>query len=249
MSSKTLRALLLAAALLAPALRAEALAIYSADVVTQFSVTGFFDSAGTAIAKPADLVVEGTAQVFDRFQSATPGATASASAVPQVIATDPLDLVLGEGPRQEASASGSAAFPPVAMSDAIARTDGLVFLDNQSFLETYRVDFELAVTWSVDAAVSLAGETARSTISVLLDTLSGGVLFELDEIADTQTSDPSGADTVVFFGSVLLGPRDFDEIAIETDATGAASAVPEPASAVLIGLGAGLLAGGRRIRR
>jgi hypothetical protein len=121
-----------------------------------------------------------------------------------------------------------------------------VYLDNQSLVATYRVDFELSVTWSVDAAVDLAGEAARSTISVLLDTLSGGVLFDLSEIADTETSDPSGADTVIFSGSVLLAPLDFDEIAIETDATGAASAVPEPSSGALLGLALGLLAAGRR---
>lgn len=72
------------------------------------TVTGFADGSGTSIPKPADLIVEGDADVLDQFESATPNATASATPFAQVSAADPLDLMLGDGPSQDALISRSA---------------------------------------------------------------------------------------------------------------------------------------------
>jgi hypothetical protein len=229
-------AVLLLCALLAPP-ASHALASYSAQATSLLTVTGFADGSGTAIPKPVDLIVEGDAFVFDEFEAATPGATASAAAVAQLLAVDPFDLMLGEGPSQDALVSGSAVYTSDASSQAVARTDGLVFVDNASTTETYRVDFGLSVSWLVDASVSAPHEIARSEISLLLAALSGGVLFELIEFADTATGDGPDAASSLFFGSLTLGPGEFDELTMRTDAIGAARAVPEPSTALLIGLG------------
>jgi len=142
--------------------------------------------------------------------------------------------------------SGSAANPPNSTSEAIARTDGLIFLDNMSATSTYRVDFELSFSWLVDASVSAADEAARAEISLLLDALSGGVLFELLEVADTATGDGPGSSSSFYTGSLTLGPGEFDELTIRTDAIGAARAVPEPSTALLVGLGLAWAGAARR---
>jgi hypothetical protein len=231
-------------ALLLASSEAHAVAIYSAEATSTLTVTGFANASGTPIAKPGDLLVEGGASVFDEFTLEEGDATASAAAVALVTANDPLNLMVGEGLSLDASVVGSATFPPLSTSEAVARTDGLIFLDNLSPTNTYRVDFELAISWSVDASVSGLYETARSEARVLLDTLSAGVLFELLEIADTSTADGPGSDSSIFTASLTLAPGEFDEIAVRTDATG--SAVPEPSSAVFVGLGLACL-GSRRL--
>ena len=73
---------------------------------------------------------------------------------------------------------------------------------------TYRVDFELSVSWLVDASVSDIHESARSDISLLLASLSGGVLFELVEFADTLTGD--GADGAATFRAPGTAPERTD---------------------------------------
>jgi len=229
-------AVALLCALLAPT-ASHALASFSAQATSLLTVTGFADGVGTPIPKPVDLILEGDAFVFDEFEAATPGATASAAAVAQLLAVDPFDLMLGEGPSQDALVSGSAVYTSDATSDAVAQTDGLVFLDNASSTETYRVDFELSVSWLVDASVSDIHESARSDISLLLASLSGGVLFELVEFADTLTGDGADGSSSIFSGSLTLAPGEFDELTMRTDAFGNARAVPEPSSALLIGLG------------
>jgi len=216
---------------------ARATALYAADLAAELTITGFFDAGGLAIAKPTDLVVDGSAALFDRLVETSGGATADAPYTVEVLAADPLDLQLGEGLRLAAGASGSASAPPVSAGESVARTNGLLFVDNRSASATYRLGFELAVPWALDVSVDAATtETARADVGVLLESLSGGVLFELLETADALAGPGSRSDAALFTGQLVLGPRGFDELGLVADGTGAATAVPEPSTLLLLTL-------------
>jgi len=228
---------------------ARATALYAADLAAELTITGFFDAGGLPIAKPADLVVDGSAALFDQLVETSGGATADAPYTTLVLAADPLDLQFGEGLRLAAGASGSASVPPVSAGESVARTNGLLFVDNRSASATYRLGFELAVHWALDVSVDAAAtENARADVGVLLESLSGGVLFELLETADALAGPGSRSDTALFAGQLVLGPRGFDELGLVADATGSATAVPEPSTLLLVALPSLVAIAARRAR-
>ena len=144
--------------------------LYDAQASSILTITGFFDAAGTAIEKPSDLLVEGDARVFDRFDSALGSASADTLVSAEVLGADPLDLGVGEGVALEARAFGNTSFPPVSSAESVARTDGLIFFDNLSATATYQVGYELDVSWMVDSAADLpASEAAAAEIRILLE--------------------------------------------------------------------------------
>jgi hypothetical protein len=214
---------------------AHATALYAADLAANVTIRGFFDAAGLPIAKPGELVVDGSAALFDRFVDSSGDATAEATYTALVQAADPLDVQLDEGVSLSAGATGRASPPPLALAASLTRTDGLLFVDNRSATETYRLGFELAASWTPDVSVDASTvETARADVSVLLESLSGGVLFEFFETADALLGPSSRSDTVLFTGQLVLGPLDFDELGFIADATGNASVVPEPSTLLLV---------------
>jgi hypothetical protein len=228
---------------------ARATALYAADLTAELTISGFFNAAGLPIAKPADLVVDGSAALFDQSVATGGDATAEAPYVALVLAADPLDLELGEGLRLAAGPSGSASAPPVSSAESVARTNGLLFVDNRSATATYRLGFELAVSWALDVSIDASPlETARADVGLLLESLSGGVLFDLREMADALAGPGSRGDAAFFTGQLVLGPRGFDELGLVADATGAATAVPEPSTLLLVALPSLVALGARRAR-
>jgi hypothetical protein len=216
---------------------ARAAALYAADVTAELTIQGFFDAEGISIAKPADLVVDGSAALFDRSVTPSGNGTAAAPYTAMVQAADPLNLQLGEGLQLSAGASGSASAPPASSAESIARTNGRLFIDNRSASATYRLGFSLAVSWALDASASvLATETAHADVMVLLESLSGGGLFDLSKTADALASPGSQSDMALFTGQLVLAPRGFDELGLVADTTGAATAVPEPSTLLLVAL-------------
>jgi hypothetical protein len=229
---------LMAALLVGQVSDALAATLYNAQASSILTITGFFDAAGTAIAKPSDLRVEGDAQVFDRFELALGAASADTLALAEVFGSDPLNLDVGEGVALEAGASGSTSFPPVSSAESVARTDGLIFFDNLSATATYQVGFELDVSWLVDAAADVpASEAAAAEIRILLESLSGGTLLDLFELSDTSLGGGSLSASPLLASVLVLGPGEFDELGLISDATGFASSAPEPSSLLLLGSG------------
>jgi hypothetical protein len=232
---RSIGAILSAVAVLSGNGVARAVGLYGAELTAQLTITGFFDAAGTPIPRPGDLVIEGESALFDQFLSTTANATADAPYTAAVQAADPLALQVGDGLDQRAAASGSVFPPPAGSSEALARTNGLLFLDNRSMTETFRMGFELTYEWSLDVSLDDPGtEAARADVTLLLESLSGGTLLGFFEEAVAGFSAGSRSDAGTFSGELVLAPLDFDELGLVADATGATTAVPEPSSLMLL---------------
>jgi hypothetical protein len=211
---------------------AHALATYGAELTAQLRLTAILDAAGAPIPRSPLLGIGGEASLFDTFTDTSGSASAAAPYTADVTAADPSDLAVGDGLDQVAGASGSVAPPPPGSSAALASTDGLIFFDNRSRSETFRVAFELRWAWSLDVALDDPGvESVHADVALLLESLSGGTLFALLEEA---AAPGSTSDSGTFLGELVLGPLDFDELGVVTDASGRASAVPEPSTLTLI---------------
>ena len=198
--------------------------------------------------KPGDLLVEGDAEVFDLFESALGAASADTLVSVDVFGADPLDLDVGDGTVLVAGASGSTSFPPVSSAESVARTDALIFFDNLSATETYQVIFELTTNWFAHASADLpATEVAGAEVQIVLASLSGGTLFDILEFSDTTLGGGPLSDLQVLESVLVLGPSEFDELALISDATGFANSVPEPSSLLLVGSGLFCLLARRRV--
>jgi hypothetical protein len=244
-------ALLLAAALLPAAGPAQAVGLYGADLTARLTITGFLDASGAPIGRPPELVVEGEAGLFDRFATTSGNASAEVPYTAEVLAADPSALQVGEGLDQRAGASGMVAPPAPGGSEALSATDGLVFLDNRSPTETFRVGFALQYAWSLAAARDEAGsETAHASVTLLLESLSGGTLFAFLEEAIAGSQPGTRSDAGLFTGELVLAPLDFDELGLVADAAGSAAIVPEPSTLTLLAFPAlaALVARARRAR-
>ena len=172
-----LLAALTAALLVTQATRSLATTTYAAQVSSTLTITGFLDETGAPIAKPADLVVEGDAEVFDLFESELGTASADTMVSVDVFGADPLDLDVAEGTVLVAGASGSTSFPPESSAESASRTDALIFFDNLSATESYLVAFELTVNWFVHASANLPSlEAAGAEVEILLERLPGVAL-------------------------------------------------------------------------
>lgn len=237
------RAILLSTALLvATAGPASALGSYTAELSAELTLTGFFDAAGSPIPRPPALVIEGDAVLVDRLAVAEGDASAEAPWSAAVRGADPFALQLGDGLGQGAGAAGSAALPATGRSEALAATDGIVFVDNRSASETFRVGFTLDWAWSLDVARDDPGaETARADVTLLLGSLSGGTLFGFLEEAVAGPAPSVRSDAGSFSGELVLGPLDFDELGLVADASGIATAVPEPSASMLVAMALAML--------
>lgn len=246
-----LLAALTAALLVTQATGSLATTTYAAQVSSTLTITGFMDETGAPISKPADLLVEGDAEVFDLFESALGDASADTLVSVDVFGADPLDLDVGEGTVLVAGASGSTSFPPGSLAESIAQTDALIFFDNLSATETYQVALELTVNWFAHASADLpATEVAMAQVEIVLASLSGGTLVDIFEFSDTTLGGGPLSDLQVLESVLVLGPGEFDELALISDATGFASSIPEPSSLLLVGSGLfGLLARRRQSLR
>ena len=248
MARRILLVVALAAALVAgQATGSLAITTYAAQVSSILTITGFLDGTGAPIAKPLDLVVEGDAEVFDLFESALGDASADTLVSVDVFGADPLDLDVGEGTVLSAGASGGTSFPPASSAESFARTDALIFFDNLSATETYQVAFELTVNWFAHASADLpATEVAEAGVQIVLASLSGGTLFDVLESSNSTLGGGPVSDSQVLESVLVLGPGEFDELDLISDAVGKASSVPEPSSLLLVGSGLFYLLARRR---
>jgi hypothetical protein len=208
---------------------AQAAGVYGAELTAQLTLTGFFDVEGTSIARPPELVIEGETMLLDQSTVVTGSAEAEAPFEAEVLAADPWSLTLGDGVSLRASSVGTAAVP-TGLSEALAATYGIVFFDNRSATESFRVTFVLEYAWLLDVGLGAADAgMARADVTLLLASLSGGTLFGSFEEAIADPLAPgSRTDRGAFSGELLLAPLDFDELTLITDATGSAAVVPEP---------------------
>jgi len=225
--------ILFTAVLLCGAHPARGVAIHAASMTAQLRITGFSDADGTPIAQPAVLAIEGDAELFDRIETTSGGATGTTSYRADVIGTDPLDLQLGDGIDLGAAASGDAAPPAPAEAEMLVATSGLLFLDNRSTTDIFRIDFELEYAWSLAASVGGPGESARADVTLLLETLSGGTVFSLFEEVIAGLGPEPRSDAATVRGELVLSPLDFDELGLVADSRGRAS-VPEPSTLALL---------------
>jgi hypothetical protein len=225
---------------------AQAITSYGAELDAQLTITGFFDAGGVPIARPAELVIEGEAALFDRFTSSTGSAAATANDTIAVLAADPMALAIGEGLVLGAAVSGDASTPGDE-SEALVATDGFLFFDNRSPTAAVRIDFELSYAWLLEAALDEPGsEQARADFTLMLVSDSGGTLFALFEETQAGLDPASRTDGGVFAGQLLLDPFEFDGLALVADASGAAAVVPEPGTVTPIVASLVAMAGLRR---
>lgn len=215
---------------------ASALPSFEGRVELELTISGFADALGTPIPQPSTLHMDGQARVFDERTEQSGNASAQTETGAQVEASDPLALAVGEGIALSARASGSAGLPAPASASALARTDGLLFLDNRSLDEAVMVSFVLTLSFLASATAD-PDESALAELGVLLESLSGGTLFQRFVTVPGTPAGDSDSDALVFGVMLRLEPGEFDELGVVADATGSARVVPEPRSFALLALG------------
>ena len=204
---------------------AQATAIHAARAEATLSITGItnLDTPGDLL----DLFISGDAFTGNDVFAADvfgPGGTSTAGTdgFAEVDAADPFDMGTGDGLSLFSEGLGSATHK--AGSIALHDTEGVIFLDNFSFTDTFVIDFSLGYALSVDAAVDLPAREFASAIA-LLDVFTDfdDVLF--DELA--SFSDLGGGafatGPVSLDFSVTLDPDSSATVTLLASAEGSAS--------------------------
>jgi hypothetical protein len=215
-------------------------AIYSSTVDTSLTITGYFDSGGNAISKPAGLIVTGDAFTFGTGTNFVGNASATATSTPAVNAADPFDLQVGEGVSLFTQATGIASPPPFSMADSSASSGGAVFIENTTGA-TVQIGFDLDFNYNVAASVTNPlAENAFASMDLDLVDFSFANLFSRFKTADGVLGPGSVSETGKFSFTVTVEDENIENVSLSQGADGVAlnqAAVPEPSSLVLLGTG------------
>lgn len=230
---------------------------FSAEANSSLTVTGFKDASGAPISLPTDLFITPFAGIFDEGSDTEGTATATTASITDIVDDGDGIIDVGEGVKQSAKVSGSAAAPPFSFAGAGVLTDGSLFLEFLS-LGVDPITVELLYEWdySVDTtADDPLMEFAFAGIFISLDAETSASSSTLvDEFAESETDFSPGLFTdsgsLAFEFTIL--PGEFVDLFSITDAFGEAVSgepVPEPAEFALMGAGLIVIALGLRRRR
>ncbi len=185
---------------------------------------------------PADLSILGGAG-FTPLTSTVGNAGAStggSSATPS--AGTSLDV--GDKVQQVANITGFAIQPPDSSASASVDSQGMISLSNSSTDHTYVVVFKLAYQYNVNASGDNAfNDSASADVSISLDT-TDGLNFNVFEEMFSETNGGALFDTDSFIFTLVVPSSATDELTVGVNTSGqATSLVPEPAAAMVWGMG------------
>lgn len=217
---------------------AYAVAAYVGSAEATLTIDAIRNLTDTGDSTFTDLLITGTASIFDSDALFSGNAFSAFAGSASVIGADADDLGVGDGLSQSSSVSGFASLP-LGFAESFFLTDGFIDLFNFSTTDAFEVDFSVSFVLSADATAGIpANEFAAVIATVEID--SPDFLETIDVIADSDFgADPAIDDGFGF--TVTLAPDSSDFVGLIVESGGIAVAIPEPWTLPMFVLGLAVL--------
>lgn len=185
-----------------------------------------------------EFTLAGEAEVSFDNTEALENSFADAFGSAQVIADNPDDLGVGDVLFLEAAVQGTAGVS----ASSTFRTDGSLTVQNNS-AEPLAVDFQAEWNYSIAARSTSPDAFAEADIDLFLADLADffDPFLNIPITATTLMGNESFTDSGTEIGALSVGGRNSAVLAVFSDASGSAAAVPLPNSFSLMALGLGSL--------